>query len=74
MTDSNDPLGAAQQSPPEETTPQVQKQIKEETKEPEPSQTVEPTGGVAMNAPSVGALPRLNQQPIQTAQQSADAI
>ena len=59
MTDSDDPLGAAQQSPPEEIRP---------------SQTVEPTGGAAMNAPSVGDPPRVNQQPIQTAQQSADAI
>ena len=41
---------------------------KEETKEPEPSQTVEPAGA-AMSAP-----PRVNQQTIESVQQSADAI
>ena len=41
-------------------------------KEYEPSQLVEPAGGAAMGTPSVNAPPKVNQQPIQSAQQSAD--
>ena len=56
VIDKDDPLGPAQQSPTEETTP-AQKVIKEEIKAPEPSQTVEPAAGAAMSAPSVDASP-----------------
>ena len=41
---------------------------KEEMKVPEPSQTVEPAGA------AVSAPPKVIQQPIESAQQSADAI
>ena len=51
----------------------IQRPIDEETKKPEPPQTVRPTGGAATSAPSVDALSRVKQQPIQTVQQSADA-
>ena len=61
MTDQDDPHGAAQQLPPKEPTPQVQRPIKEETKEPESSQLVEPAGGAAISAPSVNAPPKVNQ-------------
>ena len=50
----------------------VQRPIEEETKEPEPSQTVQPTVGAATSAPSVDALPRVNQQHVETVQLSAD--
>ena len=59
-TDHDDPLGPAQQSPTEGTTP-AQKVIKEEIKAPEPSQTVEPAGGAAVSAPSVDTPSRVNQ-------------
>ena len=41
VTDQDDPLGAAQQAPPEEIKAPVQRPIEEEVKEPEPPQTVE---------------------------------
>ena len=72
VTDHDDPHGAAQQSPPEDIN-QVQRPINEETKELEPTQTVEPVGSAAMSDPSVAAHPRVNQQPIESAQQSVDA-
>ena len=68
VTNQDDPRGAAQQSPSEETnliTP-VLRPIEEEKKEPEPSQTSKPAGGAAMNATSVDAAPRVNQYPIST--------
>ena len=74
LNDTDDPLGAAQQSPPEESTPQVQRQTKEETKELEPSQTVATTGGAAMNAPSVGAPPTVNQQSVDLSQATLQAV
>ena len=64
--DQDDPHGAAQQRPHDEMTPQVKRPIKEETKDPEPPQTVEPTGGAAMNVSSDDAPPRVDQQPIQS--------
>ena len=67
-TDQDDPHGAAQQRPPDDMTPQVPRPIKEETKDPEPPQTVMPAGGAAMSAPSVDAPPRVDQQPIQSVQ------
>ena len=65
MTDDDDPHGAAQQRP-------VQRLIEEEVKKPKPPQTAQPTGGAATSALSVDAPPRANQQPIETALQSAD--
>ena len=58
---------AAQQSSPEEITPPVKRPTIEEMKEPEPSQTIEPAGVIAMGALYVDAPSRVNQQPIQTA-------
>ena len=55
MTNQDDSYGAAQQSQPVEITTQVQKLIKEETKEPEPA------GGAAMSTASVDAHPEVNQ-------------
>ena len=72
MADQDDPRGAAQQRPHDEMTPQAKRPIKEETKDPEPPQTVEPTGGAAMSAPSIDAHTRVNQQPIDTVQKLAD--
>ena len=72
MADQDDPRGAAQQRPHDEMTPQAPKPTKEETKDPEPPQTVKPTGGAAMSAPSFDAPPRVNQQPIQSAQPPTD--
>ena len=54
-------------------TLQVQKPINEDTKEPEPSQIVEPAGGSTMSTPSVEAHPKTNQQLIVSIQPSADA-
>ena len=68
MTDHDDPLGPAWQSPTEEITTLVQKVIKKENKEFDSSSNVEPTGGAVMGAPSVDAPSRVNQQPIATAQ------
>ena len=67
VIDRDDPLGAAQQSSPDEITPPVQKAIYEETKGPKPSQTAEPTGGAATSAPSVDAPLRVKQQPFESA-------
>ena len=78
MTDQDKPNGAAQQRPPEEITPQVKRSFKEETKDPEPYQTVRLAGGDAMSAPSLDAPPmyimgvRVNQ-PIESIKKSADA-
>ena len=63
-TDQDDPNGAAQQSSPDLTI--------EETKEPEPSQTVEPAGGAAISAPSVDTPHIASQKPIASEQQSVD--
>ena len=71
-TDQDDPHGPAQQSSPDQITPLVKRPTIEETKEPEPSQTVEPAGGTAMSSPSVNAPPRVSQQPIASVQQSVD--
>ena len=71
-TDQDDPNCAAQQSSPDEITTPIKRPTIEEKKEPEPSQTVEPSGGAAMSAPSVDAPPRVNQQTIVSVQQSAD--
>ena len=60
MTDQDDPKGAAQQRPLEEIKIRVQRPIKEETKEPEPPQTVGPAEGAAMSAASVDAHPEVN--------------
>ena len=73
MTDQDDPYGAAQQSPPEEITPQVQRPINEETKEPEPSQIVQPDVGASMSDRSGYTPLRVKQQQNETVQQSADA-
>ena len=70
--DQGDPLGATQHSSPYEITTPVKRSTIEETKQPEPSQTVEPAKGAAMSAPSVDAPPRVSQQPIASAQHSAD--
>ena len=72
MNNHDDPRGAAQQSAPEEMTPQVQRLIYEETKEPKPHHTVQPVGGAAISAPSIDSLPKVNQQSIVTVQQLAD--
>ena len=61
-----DPQGAAQQ------TSQVMKPIDEETKEPEPSQTVKPAGRSAMDFISADGLSKVKKQPIEPVQQSAD--
>ena len=54
--DQDDPRGAAQQSPPAEMsnkleTAQVQRTTKEETKEPEPIQTIDPVERATMSVP-----------------------
>ena len=75
MTDKDDSHGAAQQLPPEETTTPVQRPTKEELKEPEPSQTVEPVEPVdiaVMSDPSDDPVPRVNQQLIETVQLSSE--
>ena len=51
MIDQDDPHGAAQQTP-ETMTPKVIKLIREELKEPEPSQTIQPDRGVAVSVPT----------------------
>ena len=61
MSDQGDPLGAAQQRPHDEITTQAKRPIKEEIKDPETIQIVQPTGGAAMNEPSIDAPPRVNQ-------------
>ena len=61
MTDQDDPKGAAQQRPSEEIKTPVQRPIEEETKVPEPPQTVVPAGGAARSAFSVDAPPKVNQ-------------
>ena len=52
----------------------VKRPMIEETKGPEPPQTVELTGEAVMSATSIGPPPIVNQQPIETPQQSADTI
>ena len=73
VTDHDDPLGPAQQSSTEEISNPVQKVKKEETKEPEPSSTVEPADEAELNPTFVDYPLKVNQQPIATVQQSADA-
>ena len=72
VTNQDDSYGAAQQSSPDEINTQVQRPIKEETKAPEPSQTIKPTREAIKSAPSINAPPKVNQQPIASVQQSAD--
>ena len=71
VADQDDPKSAAQQKPLEMINA-VQRPIEEEKKQPEPHQTVQSAGGANMSTPSVNAHPRVNQQPIDTAQQPAD--
>ena len=72
VTNQDDPLSPAQQLPTKEITTSVQKVNKEKIKKPEPSQIVEYTEGATMSIPSIDAQPGVNQQPIETAQQTAD--
>ena len=73
IVSNQDEHGAAQQQPPEEITVLAHRPIEEETKEPEPSQTIEPAGGATMSVPTVDASPIANQQPVKSVRQSADA-
>ena len=64
VKDDDNPNGAAQQRPTEETnliTAPAQKPIEEDVKEPEPPQTAQPTGRAATSAPSVDAHSQVNQ-------------
>ena len=62
VQDYDDSNGAAQQQPPQLITPQIQRPIKEDTKEPEPSQPVEPAGGADKSDPSDYAPPRVEKK------------